>query len=103
MVRRLQSDRGDRRGRPYLFTRVVQPDVCGAGWFVVVKVVVSVPPVALLKVAMGFDGQLLKAVPDLGYAGVVVEAMGAGHVPADTARSLARLPSGSLLCCRRVR
>ncbi|MBX3387358.1 MAG: asparaginase [Phycisphaeraceae bacterium] len=65
-------------GKPFLFTRVARnptfkvPDK-------------SPPPVALLKVAMGFDGRILKAAPDLGYAGLVVEAMGAGHVPADTA------------------
>jgi len=43
------------------------------------------PPIALVKIAMGFDGRLLRAAPDLGYAGVVIEAMGAGHVPADVA------------------
>jgi L-asparaginase len=42
-------------------------------------------PVALVKWAMGDDGRLLNALPDLGYAGVVVEGMGAGHVPADAA------------------
>lgn len=42
-------------------------------------------PVALLKWAMGDDGRLLSAVPDLGYAGLVIEGMGAGHVPAPVA------------------
>ncbi len=42
-------------------------------------------PVALLKWAMGDDGRLLGAVPDLGYAGLVIEGMGAGHVPAPVA------------------
>ncbi|WP_291295491.1 asparaginase [Elioraea sp.] len=42
-------------------------------------------PVALLKWAMGDDGRLLAAVPDLGYAGLVIEGMGAGHVPASVA------------------
>lgn len=42
-------------------------------------------PVALLKWTMGDDGRLLEAIPDLGYAGVVVEGMGAGHVPAEVA------------------
>lgn len=73
-------------GRPYLFTRVVRnPTFAVPAGSLSSKSSSSVPPVALLKVAMGFDGRLLKAVPDLGYAGVVVEAMGAGHVPADTA------------------
>lgn len=43
------------------------------------------PPVALLKIAMGFDGRLLPVLPELGYAGLVIESMGAGHVPADVA------------------
>lgn len=42
-------------------------------------------PVALLKWAMGDDGRLVSAVPDLGYAGLVIEGMGAGHVPASVA------------------
>jgi L-asparaginase len=54
------------------------------------------PPVALLKIAMGFDGRLLSALPGLGYAGLVIESMGAGHVPADVAPMLgeaaARMP-----------
>jgi L-asparaginase len=39
-------------------------------------------PVALVAVALGDDGRLLPALPSLGYRGVVLEAMGAGHVPA---------------------
>jgi L-asparaginase len=42
-------------------------------------------PVALIKVPMGDDGRLLKALPGLGYAGAVIEGMGAGHVHADVA------------------
>ncbi|TFZ57579.1 asparaginase [Methylorubrum sp. Q1] len=38
-------------------------------------------PVALLKMGIGDDGRLLAALPDLGFAGVVIEGMGAGHVP----------------------
>jgi L-asparaginase len=34
---------------------------------------------------MGDDGRLLGSLPGLGYAGVVLEGMGAGHVPADVA------------------
>lgn len=53
-------------------------------------------PVALLKWAMGDDGRLLGALSGLGYAGVVIEGMGAGHVPADAAEALgdlaARMP-----------
>jgi L-asparaginase len=43
------------------------------------------PPVALIKCAMGDDGRLLSAIPDLGYAGLVLEGMGAGHVLASVA------------------
>jgi L-asparaginase len=42
-------------------------------------------PVALVKTAMGDDGRLLGSLPGLGYAGVVIEGMGAGHVHADVA------------------
>jgi len=42
-------------------------------------------PVALIKIAMGDDGRMLAALPGLGYAGVVLEGMGAGHVPAEVA------------------
>ncbi|MCS0495011.1 asparaginase [Ancylobacter sp. MQZ15Z-1] len=48
----------------------------------------ALPPVALLKMAMGDDGRLLRAVPGLGYAGLVLEGMGAGHVPADLAEDV---------------
>jgi L-asparaginase len=43
------------------------------------------PPVALIKCAMGDDGRLLSVLPDLGYAGMVLEGMGAGHVLASVA------------------
>ena len=48
-------------------------------------------PIALVKWAMGDDGRMLNALPDLGYAGLVVEGMGAGHVPADVAPILGDL------------
>ncbi len=41
----------------------------------------EVPPVALVKVALGDDGRLVQQLESLGYAGVVVEALGGGHVP----------------------
>lgn len=40
----------------------------------------DIPSVAIFKPGLGEDARLLKALPGLGYAGVVVEAMGAGHV-----------------------
>ena len=39
-------------------------------------------PVALIALTLGDDGRLLDAVPRLGYRGVVLEALGGGHVPA---------------------
>ncbi len=39
-------------------------------------------PVALVKMVLGDDGRMLAALPRLGYRGAVIEAMGAGHVPA---------------------
>ncbi|WP_454683760.1 asparaginase [Ancylobacter moscoviensis] len=56
----------------------------------------ALPPVALIKIAMGDDGRLLRAVPDLGFAGLVIEGAGAGHVPGAIAGAVgevaARLP-----------
>lgn len=37
--------------------------------------------VALITASLGCDDRLLRAVPALGYAGTVIEAMGAGHLP----------------------
>ncbi|MGH3326482.1 MAG: asparaginase [Streptomycetales bacterium] len=52
--------------------------------------------VALVTVGLGDDGRLVRAAGDLGYAGMVVEATGAGHVPPEVADALAdaasRLP-----------
>ena len=48
-------------------------------------------PVALVKWAIGDDGRVMGALPGLGYAGIVVEGMGAGHVPADAAPILGGL------------
>ncbi len=51
----------------------------------------EMPPVALLRWAMGESGRLLAALPGLGYAGAVIEGMGAGHVPAEAAPLLGEL------------
>lgn len=48
-------------------------------------------PIALLKWAMGEDGRALATLPGLGYAGAVIEGMGAGHVPAEVAPPLGNL------------
>jgi L-asparaginase len=49
------------------------------------------PPVALVKVALGDDGRLVDALPGLGYQGVVIEALGGGHVPNAMVEPLERL------------
>lgn len=48
-------------------------------------------PVLLVRIAMGDDGRLFGALAELGYAGVVIEGMGAGHVPAAMAPALEKL------------
>lgn len=47
--------------------------------------------VALIKIPLGDDGRLLAAVPNLGFRGVVIEAMGAGHLPAPLVAIAGRL------------
>jgi len=47
--------------------------------------------VAIVKASLGDDDALIRALPNLGYQGVVVEAMGAGHVPEPLAAALATL------------
>lgn len=48
----------------------------------------DVPPVALLTSALGDDARLLGTLEDLGYAGVVLEAFGGGHVRASAVPAL---------------
>ena len=50
-------------------------------------------PVALYHVALGDDGRLLSQMEKMGYAGLVVEAMGGGHVPSLMAETLEDLAS----------
>ncbi len=51
----------------------------------------AIPPVALLKVALGDDGRLLPAITSVGYRGLIVEATGGGHVPGAMVEPLADL------------
>ncbi|MFO1049443.1 MAG: asparaginase [Geminicoccaceae bacterium] len=71
-------------GRPRLFTRVARNPVLAIG---------DGPPepIALLRIPMGDDGRLLDPLPELGFAGAVIEGMGAGHVHADVAPRLGEL------------
>jgi L-asparaginase len=50
-------------------------------------------PVALYHVVLGDDGRLLPKLEEEGYAGLVVEAMGGGHVPSLMAETLEDLAS----------
>lgn len=52
---------------------------------------VSEFPIALIKISFGDDGRLLSSPPALGYRGVVIEAMGAGHVPARLVDTISKL------------
>lgn len=47
--------------------------------------------VALLTVALGDEGRLLSVVEQLGYAGLVIEALGGGHVPEAMIETLSSL------------
>ncbi|MGH1569553.1 asparaginase domain-containing protein [Methylobacterium sp. P31] len=47
--------------------------------------------VALVTPFLGDDGRLLDVLPDLGYRGVVIEAMGAGHLPAAFSERVSQL------------
>lgn len=51
----------------------------------------ALPRVALLRWAMGEDGRMLAALPGLGYAGAVIEGLGAGHVPDVAAEAVGAL------------
>lgn len=39
------------------------------------------PAIALVKIGLSDDGRMLQAIPRLGYDGLIIEAMGAGHIP----------------------
>jgi L-asparaginase len=47
--------------------------------------------VALVRIPLGDDGRLLSALPGLGFRGAVIEAMGAGHLPASISETLGSL------------
>jgi L-asparaginase len=51
----------------------------------------AIPPVALLTIGLGEDGRLLPALAGMGFAGAVIAAMGAGHVPRGLAGPLEAL------------
>lgn len=49
------------------------------------------PPVALITAALGDDGRIIESLPGLGYRGVVIEALGGGHLPPAMANAVARV------------
>jgi L-asparaginase len=60
-------------GRVHFFTRVEA--------LLSMRLAGDVAPVALLRCALGDDGRLVSALPELGYRGLVLEGFGGGHVP----------------------
>lgn len=66
----------------------------------------DLPAVAVAQIPLGLgeDGRVLATLPGLGYAGAVIEAMGAGHVPAICVDPLAQLAAQMpVVLCSRVR
>jgi L-asparaginase len=60
--------------------------------------------VAMVSLGLGEDGRLLPALKELGYAGAVIEGMGAGHVPAAAVAAVAQLVTQMpVVLCTRVR
>lgn len=52
---------------------------------------VAIPPVALLQIGLGDDGRMLRHLPEMGFEGAVIAAMGAGHVPQPIVEELGTL------------
>ncbi|HEU0103482.1 MAG TPA: asparaginase [Mycobacteriales bacterium] len=67
-------------GRPRLVLRRVRPRALPPP-------IGPVPAVALLTASLGDDGRLLPAVAAAGFAGLVLEALGGGHLPSAVAAS----------------
>jgi len=81
---------------------VLQKDAAGPGQAAEPRRAADAP-VALLRIALGDDGRLLKALPGLGFRGLVIEGMGAGHVPAALAPMVGELvPAMPVLLSSRV-
>src|SRR4051812_37213426 len=49
------------------------------------------PPVALIRLAIGDDGRLLRSLVGHGFRGLVIEGLGGGHVPAKVTKPLGQL------------
>ena len=73
-------------GRPRIAFRL--PSLAGVPYRVAEG---AVPPVALLTSVLGDDSRLIEQVEAAGYAGLVLEAFGGGHVPASVVPALAEL------------
>jgi L-asparaginase len=64
----------------------------------------AVPAIAQVSLGLGEDGRLLPVLAELGYAGAVIEGMGAGHVPASCAEGAGALATQMpVVLCTRVR
>jgi L-asparaginase len=51
----------------------------------------DVPPVALIRCALGDDGRVVSTLAELGYCGLVIEGFGGGHVPMSMVEPLTQL------------
>lgn len=59
--------------------------------------------VAIIKVGLGSEDDLINALPELGYEGVIIEAAGVGHLQAKLVDALARLTETMpVVLCSRV-
>jgi L-asparaginase len=67
------------------------PAISRIGALAALQVPRPVPQVALVTMTLGDDGRLLEQVASCGYAGLVVEGFGGGHVPARAVPALAGL------------
>ncbi|MDE2281644.1 MAG: asparaginase [Actinomycetales bacterium] len=80
-IGRVVEGRVRRYVSPAMLARVIEPTRLSA----------DVPAVALVTCALGDDGRVLERLLELGYAGVVVEGFGGGHVPGRLVGPLAAL------------
>jgi len=75
-------------GQVHLHAQIQRTQLLPAARLPALDAAPATQAVAQVALGLGEDGRLLKALPGLGYQGAVIEAMGAGHVPAATVEAL---------------
>jgi L-asparaginase len=70
-------------GRVHFFTRVEALSL--------VRKIGTIEPIALIRCALGDDGRMVSALAGMGFAGLVVEGFGGGHVPQTMVQPLVEL------------